>query len=329
MALDFHKRSNGVGGSELCAILGMSEYATAVDVWLLKTGRVDKFEGNQHTKRGHRLEPVVAQYLQDELAELGASVLTAEEFALLGIELPSGAKLEDSDTIVHPLHSFMVGSPDRYVLFFEDGKLCGGELKTTLSRIHNEVDVFEKAISWVFQSQYYMMLTGLKRWYIAWIYLPTWDFYYTEIEYSQEMADIITEEVDKFWNYNVLLGIAPEPATADDVVSLYPNSDGDIEASDALADEIYKYASLKSEEKCLAADIARSKEKIALSVLGYENIKYKNRVIATFKTQSATRINADLFKELASKELASKELVEQCSSTTKTRVLRLKKEKKQ
>jgi len=183
------------------------------------------------------------------------------------------------------------------------------------------MEVFEKAISWVFQSQHYMMLTGLRKWYIAWIYMPTWDFYYIEIEYSQEMADAITLEVDNFWNNHVLSDVAPEPTTISDVINLYPISGGEIDATDALADEIQYYEGLKSREKQLKANIDESREKIALAVMGKEVIKYRGKVIATFKSQSSTRIDADALRAF-DKELAAK-----FSKTSNTRVLRLKKEK--
>jgi predicted phage-related endonuclease len=320
MALDIHKRANGVGGSELCAILGLSDYASAVDVWLLKTGRVAKFEGNEHTKRGHRLEPVIADYLQDELEELGESVLTCEQFAALNIPFESGAKIEDSDTIVHPEFSFMVGSPDRYI-WGEGGNYKGAELKSTMLKIKNEVDVFEKAMSWVFQSQYYMMLTGLRKWYIAWIYLPGWEFYYIEIEYSEEMATLIMGEIKQFWEGNVLADIAPEPESISDVLNLYPYSDGEIEATEYLAEEIENYKGLKAQEKSITSAVAESKERIALAVLGYETIKYRGKIIATYKSQSSTRIDVDALRAY-DKDLAAK-----FSKISNTRVLRLKKDK--
>ena len=56
-------RMSGLGGSDIAAILGVSPYKTAVDVWLEKTGRaVNDNIGNENAVYwGNVLEDVVAK----------------------------------------------------------------------------------------------------------------------------------------------------------------------------------------------------------------------------------------------------------------------------
>jgi len=52
-------RSQGIGSSEAAVLIGASPYKTLTELWKEKTGEPSKFQGNFHTERGQRLEPVV------------------------------------------------------------------------------------------------------------------------------------------------------------------------------------------------------------------------------------------------------------------------------
>ncbi len=49
-------RRQGIGASEIAAIIGVSPYSTAYQVWLEKSGIIDTFKGNFATDRGTELE---------------------------------------------------------------------------------------------------------------------------------------------------------------------------------------------------------------------------------------------------------------------------------
>lgn len=60
-----------ITATDVAAILGQSEYKTALDVFLEKTGRAPPFEGNEHTRRGTRYEPtILADYAETRGVEL-------------------------------------------------------------------------------------------------------------------------------------------------------------------------------------------------------------------------------------------------------------------
>lgn len=55
----------GIGASEAAAAIGASAYQTPLDAWLVSTGRVQGFQGNEKTEWGHTLEPVIrAKYVE-------------------------------------------------------------------------------------------------------------------------------------------------------------------------------------------------------------------------------------------------------------------------
>ena len=65
-------RKKGVGGSDVGAIMGLSPYRTALDVWLEKTGRTEPpdLAGNAAVEWGNRLEDVVAAKFAENHPEL-------------------------------------------------------------------------------------------------------------------------------------------------------------------------------------------------------------------------------------------------------------------
>lgn len=59
-------RCNSIGGSEIGAIAGFSNYGTALTVFNEKLGLVEKFKGNIHTQFGTRMEPHIREWVQDD-----------------------------------------------------------------------------------------------------------------------------------------------------------------------------------------------------------------------------------------------------------------------
>lgn len=72
-------RKKAIGASDVSAILGVSPWASAWDVWADKTGRLEKWEGNEQTRLGQFFESSVLDYAESKLGELvrGERVLHA------------------------------------------------------------------------------------------------------------------------------------------------------------------------------------------------------------------------------------------------------------
>ena len=64
-------RTTGVGGSDMSAILGISHYATPLDIWLSKTGRNNPEKKDSWAiRKGNRLEGELRQWFKDTHPEL-------------------------------------------------------------------------------------------------------------------------------------------------------------------------------------------------------------------------------------------------------------------
>jgi putative phage-type endonuclease len=62
-------RTRFLGGSDIAAILGISPWSTAYDVWLEKTGQPKDFSDpmrERRFRRGQRMEPLIIEMLQEE-----------------------------------------------------------------------------------------------------------------------------------------------------------------------------------------------------------------------------------------------------------------------
>lgn len=55
------ERKKSLGGSDVGAVLGMSEYSSPYTIWAEKTGKLPSFEGNEWTRLGNDLEDYVAK----------------------------------------------------------------------------------------------------------------------------------------------------------------------------------------------------------------------------------------------------------------------------
>ncbi|GIV50913.1 MAG: hypothetical protein KatS3mg038_1434 [Candidatus Kapaibacterium sp.] len=60
-------RRSFLGASDAPAILGLSPWRTAYEVWAEKTGRIDSWSGNAATSAGQLLEPAVLAWASEEL----------------------------------------------------------------------------------------------------------------------------------------------------------------------------------------------------------------------------------------------------------------------
>lgn len=339
MAINLQHRKKGLGASESAAALGYSDYKTPLDIYREKLGLVPPFEGNAYTLRGSRLEDIIAQYFGDgiELEFEEAKVLTVQELYELypNFQFPSGCKrtfiskpqykvvsdnykqpkqkfldlfnvrtysrrklIIGTDTFASVEHPFMFSSPDR-VLIIGDF-VFGVEIKTAQSfTLNTEDDVIEQKQEWLFQAYYNMIVTGLRRWYIAWakdFNLQTKFFY---IDFDEKLAQEIINETSKFWYNHILAGVPPEPQTVEDNNYLYPNptSEPPLEATPQLYEVILEYNQAKDEEAAAKEKAKKLKDRMACAVGNSTEIFYGGVKVATYRMQMRKDLDIERLKE--------------------------------
>lgn len=60
------ERLKGIGGSEAAAVMELSRYDSPMGIFLLKTGQKPPFQGNEYTKWGQILEPIIRRVFSEE-----------------------------------------------------------------------------------------------------------------------------------------------------------------------------------------------------------------------------------------------------------------------
>jgi predicted phage-related endonuclease len=189
------RRSRGIGGSEVSAILGLNKYSSPYKVWLVKTGREAPFSGNKYTDAGTLLESAVVDFFHKET-----------HYRII----KSSAKQK---VYVHPKYNFAIGMPDR---FYFGNKVGKGilECKTT------QASFDEPDETWFAQLQWYLGVVGLMYGGVAWLEHGL-NFKYQEYEFDPDFFNFMITEVKKFWEENILKDIPPDPINVEDVQRMF------------------------------------------------------------------------------------------------------------
>ena len=202
-------RTGGIGGSDVGAICGVNPWTSARQVYLNKTGQfVDALKPNEASKErmhfGHMLEPIVA----DEYAKR-----TGNKIVSIGA------------TLAHKDYPWALANVDRLIV--DDTGVPYGvlECKTTGEYNNDEWDSGEILLSYIYQLNWYLWITGLK--YGAFACLVGGNkFYHYEVFINEELLnETIIPSASTFWFENVLALKEPEMQHTDTefVNTLYSN----------------------------------------------------------------------------------------------------------
>jgi hypothetical protein len=293
--IDHEARRHRIGASEIAAILGLNEYMTPLDVWLLKTGRKPPFEGNEHTRRGTRQEAQVLAWLDEELPDFeiitncGGFIYEEWEVAAATPDALAIPKKIAKEILNHPLGA------DRLRRGFGKENWVCCEAKSTLKPFRyngGTPDFREREISdvpnfWV-QCQWQMMCTGIKTCHLA-IFGPlVSDYQRFEISYNEEFALQALAEATEWWDRHIVGDLQPEPINEADIVTLWPKDDStSIVAVPALYEAVSQYNDYRAKIKDLESVMNPLREKIILALGPAECVRYNGRKIASYKTNAA------------------------------------------
>ena len=146
-------RKGTIGGSEIGAILGLNEFASAYSVWAEKMGLTPAFEGNLATDVGTYLEEFVAKRFQE----------------ISGLQVQKTNFIYYNDQYLG-LHA----SPDRLIQYpkgdprrKKDAYKAGLECKTTNSFSGKKFKGEDFPATYYCQAVQYMAVMDVSEWYIA------------------------------------------------------------------------------------------------------------------------------------------------------------------
>jgi putative phage-type endonuclease len=291
-------RKTYIGGSDIAAILGISKWKTAYGLWLDKTGQAEDEPSSEQRERvlarGKRLEPVVL----DMLAEETGIEITARNQRYIDADLPFlaceiDAESGDTNIEIKTVHPFAARD------WGDEGT--------------DEIPVYYTA-----QVMHGLAITRRRECIVAAL-IGADDLRIHRVEYDAEAAELIRDKARWFWTDCVLGGVAPEPASLDDVRRMFARDTGsEIVASGDVRSAVLRLKGISEQVKMLESEA----DELKTSVQAYIGtnavlIGLDGKKIATWKTQQRSALDQ---KALAA---AHPEIVEQFKRVSESRVFRL------
>lgn len=236
-------RKQGIGGSDIPAVMGQSPFCTARDLYYEKidissTNNTEKEENNWVAKEvGHRLEDLVAEMFSKRI----------------GLKVYPIKKM-----FCHPKHPFMIANID-FLIDFPDGKKGILECKTTNYNCKEKWDNDTVPFNYELQCRHYMSVMNINVAYIACLYGNSEnEFIIRKIERDLELEEALIAEEQYFWEEYVQKKIKP-PYTekADLVLKSLQKYASSIETNKPIVlpadskETIGKYLKLKEEKSKL------------------------------------------------------------------------------
>jgi putative phage-type endonuclease len=274
------ERRNGIGGSDIAAILGLTpKWRTALDVWLDKTGQTTEEIGNAEAAYwGTLLEGEIAR-------EYGRR---------------TGRTVQRVNRILrHPAHSWVIGNIDRAVVrngsrvrvAADGGTLLGAdgllEVKTTSAYKAGEWgrDGEEDAVPIPYQAQvmWYLGITGMP-WCDVAALIGGQRMVIRRIHRDDETIAVMLERAHEFWHKYVLTRQPPEPTTAKDVERLFPSDNGEaLEADEELLAAYNAAREAKARMEQAETDYEAAVERIKIAMGERSVVTLNGQTLVTWK----------------------------------------------
>ena len=264
-------REQGIGSSEVATIVGLNPWETPYQLWRRKRGMDAPQEENFAMKAGHYLEDAVSMFWHDET---GQDVIksSAGDWLIVNDEKPY---LRVSPDRTYWLKDMPHSNTNKGIL----------ECKTTQASIDPE-DIPKH---WFCQVQYQLGVAELLNASLAWLSSGR-EFGYKDIRFVPSFYAWLVEEVDKFWNENIVGGQEPSAISVKDVLLKY-NKHTDGKTIEVGEDLFLDYQDLKDVKKQIAALEERKETlegRLKLAFEDAEAITYGGDTLATWKAPKAS-----------------------------------------
>lgn len=307
------QRRNGIGGSDIAAIVGLSPWRTPYDVWLDKRGE------------GEQLDP-------DTPALYWGTIL--EDVVAREYGVRSGRRIQRVNAqLVHPDHEFVTANIDRAVVNPEisgvvrwrDGRLSTDrilECKTAngfAAQMWGEAGTDAVPEYYLLQCMWYLGVTGAEVADLA-VLIGGSDYRIYSIARDNELIADLYDAGAKFWSL-VQSGTAPDPQSVSDAQRMWPRhiAGRSVIVDVDVASACRRLAQVKAEAKALEDEETRLKDVICCAFGDAEEITNGGVKLATWKAQSVSRLNVKAL------QAAHPDIAALFTDTTETRVLRLAK----
>jgi len=238
-------RKGAIGASDVAAILGMSPFTTAYEVWLDKTNRIDDWEGNKSTRAGNTFESAVLDRAESELGPLARNV------RLVHSDLPMASTL-DGQVIAtsEPVEAKVTGIEGPVFGHWGDA-LTDDVPNYYLVQMHSQLMVTKTELAYLFA-----LIAG--RGVVKF-----------QAEPAPKLHEIIGNKVTDWWERHIVRGIEPprtDKLSLEVVKRLRKQAKKSIVFDLATTSLVNHREVLKAQEKEIAEQIKASEVQILLAL---------------------------------------------------------------
>ena len=242
MFLTTEERREGIGGTDVGAIMGANPYRSPIACWKDKLGQMPPVELNHAMEWGSLLEDVIGKKYCDNNNLFFSSVENctgAPDYT----EGFNGVMYKPT-TVRMSEHDWAYAHPDFYV--WNGKERTGIEIKTISEGIYKKYWAEGDIPPWqYYQVLWYSIVTRIKKWVVVGfaphLRLSKDPLLTHEIQIDPEEQAKIMSNVNYFWEC-VVDKVEPEldEYTEQDIRLLYPESNADIVSSSTYIDKIVK-----------------------------------------------------------------------------------------
>jgi len=230
-------RQRGIGGSDAGAILGLSSYKSPLSVYFDKVSEIK--QADEQT-----IQQLMGSYSEPLLRDLTIKWFKEQHGVLVTIT-------EDNETHFDGIFLANLDGRLHHPVYGE----CGLELKTVDPSKYSEWTGDNLPDTYYIQCQHYMMVTGMERFFIAYL-MGNRDFNVKEIPRNDRIIAGLRVALTDFWHDHVIPRIPPPTTWHDDgdiLKALYePAGDDKTVNLDHLVSEYREYKVILSRERLLA-----------------------------------------------------------------------------
>lgn len=274
-------REDGIGASEVSAIVGLNPWETPYSLYLKKTHQVPPTEENDAMRRGHYLEDAVVQWW---MHETGEQVIKASAADII---------------YVNPEHPYMRVTPDRIV----KGRNKILEVKSTAIQMGETIPDY-----YLCQVTYQMYVTGIHNAELIYIQGGL-TFGRFIVDYDEEFAEYLAQKVTEFWTENILGMKEPDAINVADLAVKVPKStpEKSIEADDTVKSQVEELRALKAHYEALGKEIEDLTDSIKMFMTDSEAVvdESGNTLVTwksakdktSFDSKTFAAENPDLYKK--------------------------------
>jgi putative phage-type endonuclease len=250
-----YARRSGIGGSDVAAIMGLSKWKSAYQVWEDKLGISDDGYDNDSMLWGRLLEPVIRQH-----------------YAQL-----NGVHVYDiASPLRNPAYPYLVANADGAVAKSQ-GAVAHKGLEIKTARYTDEwgpEDTDQVPFAYLLQINHYMLVAGVSEWDVAVLFMGSMYRQYT-IKANKELQEQISAACEEFWINHVMTGNPPPPTCYGDVVSRFGDKSvtGEVVAPFIVEKAVGDLININSEIKRLEKNADEAKFLITNCPVSYTHLR--------------------------------------------------------